>query len=155
MSKAHRILCEMCRADYPKRAFATVAYRLSECGPDTVELNLSRSVASDANDLACFNIMCEGVGGPCTCKLARALSRAPSLAKLNLAGNGLTSLPGIFSTLKMLTYLDVSDNSLRDLSVLKDATCLRSLNADRNKLEDLDLSTLQHIPEVGQNPLIR
>ena len=72
------------------------------------ELVLLPETSGETSDLICVNMMCEHVGAPCICKLARCLTRCPNLKSLDLAGNKLGSLPESIAELQALTHLDVS-----------------------------------------------
>jgi len=79
--------------------------------------------------------MCEKVGEPCICRLARVLSLTPDLERLDLAKNGLTALPEEVFKLRNLRDLDLSHNLLTELppSVLQ-LSHLRALDVQGNPL---------------------
>jgi Leucine-rich repeat (LRR) protein len=56
----------------------------------------------------CVNMMCEKVGQPCVCKLAKFVSKLPKLKRLDVAGNHLKQLPDSIWDLAELEHLDVS-----------------------------------------------
>ena len=84
------------------------ATRLSEAvrlGPKVEALVLR---GSEPTDLSCVNIMCEKVGEPCVCKLARCVSRLPNLIRLEIPDHKLGFLPEAIGELTSLQYIDVS-----------------------------------------------
>lgn len=82
-----------------------------------------------------MNLMCEKVGDPCICRLSRVLSLTPDLERLDLAKNGLTTLPEEVFKLRNLRNLDLSYNRLTKLpsSVLQ-LSHLRVLDVQGNPL---------------------
>ena len=98
---------------------ATSLGEATRSGASCVKLVLKPDPSGGPTDLTCMNIMCEQVGGPCVCKLARALSRLPRLERLDVSGHKLGVLPDTIGELESLTHLDVSGNDLRDLSMIE------------------------------------
>eukprot|EP00614_Pseudopedinella_elastica_P029842 CAMPEP_0172624308 /NCGR_PEP_ID=MMETSP1068-20121228/135394_1 /TAXON_ID=35684 /ORGANISM="Pseudopedinella elastica, Strain CCMP716" /LENGTH=131 /DNA_ID=CAMNT_0013433201 /DNA_START=327 /DNA_END=722 /DNA_ORIENTATION=- len=94
-------------------------------------------------------MMCEHVGGPCICKLARCLSKTPNLKRLDISGNKLGALPETLGDLSELTHLDVSGNALTDLSIVKRLKKLVSLKADDNMVTSLDAEGLDELAEIS------
>ena len=83
------------------------------------------------------------------------LGRLPSLKSLTLRKCGLSTVAGL-DLAKGLTYLDLSDNSLRNLSPLSELQNLQELNLANNSLNDLlSLSGLKNLTvlNVAQNEL--
>jgi hypothetical protein len=96
---------------------ATSATSLAEAtqkGP----ANLTSLTLVSSPDLVCHNLMCEHVGDPCICRLARLLERCPGLEVLALPGNALPALPPVVWALPRLVSLDVSDNMLTPSGLL-------------------------------------
>lgn len=62
-----------------------------------------------------MNLMCEKVGEPCICRLARVLSLTPEIERLDLGKNDLTALPEEVFKLRNLRSLDLSYNRLSTL----------------------------------------
>jgi hypothetical protein len=98
---------------------------------------LRELVLRSSADLKCVNLMCEKVGEPCICRLARVLSLTPDLERLDLAKNGLTALPEEVFKLRNLRDLDISHNQLTELpsSVLQ-LSHLRALDVQGNPLRE-------------------
>jgi len=115
---------------YPKHLVATSLSEATRAGKRLRELALRSSA-----DLKCVNLMCEKVGEPCICRLARVLSLTPDLERLDLAKNGLTALPEEVFKLRNLRDLDLSHNLLTELppSVLQ-LSHLRALDVQGNPL---------------------
>ena len=111
-------------------------------------LNLTSS-----QDLRCVNLMCEGAGGPCVCRLAGVLEKVAerggrgTVESLVLAQNALTALPLSLACLPRLTALDLSGNALTDLVSLQGLTELRTvaLHGQRGAVV-LDGSALGGLP---------
>ncbi|KAG5182396.1 leucine rich repeat protein [Tribonema minus] len=69
-------------------------------------------VLRSSEDLLCRNIMCEKLGGACLCRLAVCLGRCSGLQSLDLAKNGLATLPeAVLEQQHHLRHLDISDNA--------------------------------------------
>jgi Leucine-rich repeat (LRR) protein len=135
------------------RHFAT-ATRLSEAtslGSKCKELVLRPGKAGEPTDLTCVNMMCEHVGGPCACKLAKALASVPNLERLDLAGHQLGTLPDAVKDLQKLTYLNVSGNALTDLSLLAGLPSLRTLVADDNMLTRVEFGDMASLRQISLN----
>ena len=66
---------------------------------------------SKSEDLICKNIMCEKLGEPCICRLARCLSFTPNVVDIDLSDNGLTNLPDTIYSLQKLQKIDLKGNS--------------------------------------------
>ena len=98
---------------------------------------LRELVLRSSADLKCVNLMCEKVGEPCICRLARVLSLTTDLERLDLAKNGLTALPEEVFKLRNLRDLDLSHNLLTELppSVLQ-LSHLRALDVQGNPLRE-------------------
>ena len=79
---------------------------------EVVSLDLSGS-----EDLRCTNLFCEKVGGPCLCKLARAVERMRGLEELRLDGSALSAVPDAVWALPRLRRLGLADNGLTALAV--------------------------------------
>ena len=80
------------------RALST-ATRLSQVRADGELLEALVLRGDEKSDLMCVNMMCEHVGGPCACKLARTISRVPNLRRLEIPGHGLEFLPDVLDEL--------------------------------------------------------
>ena len=80
------------------RALST-ATRLSQVRTDGELLEALVLRGDEKSDLMCVNMMCEHVGGPCACKLARTISRVPNLRRLEIPGHGLEFLPDVLDEL--------------------------------------------------------
>ena len=95
---------------------------------------------SESEDLVCNNLICEKVGGPCVCRLARYLEQhadvlSDSIVELDLSRNALPAVPDAVFKLRNLRVLDLSGNALSEV-------CSHRV-AQLSKLERLDL---------GENP---
>jgi hypothetical protein len=88
------------------------AYSLNQAsrlgGQQVTELILHPDPEGKPTDLMCVNMMCEKVGQPCVCKLAKFVSKLPKLKRLDVAGNHLKQLPDSIWDLAELEHLDVS-----------------------------------------------
>ena len=92
-----------------------------------------------SEDLKCMNLFCEKVGGPCICRLERALSKetlAHTVKSMDLSHNHLTQLPPSLANLVQLRSLDLSTNNLTtlELSYLKPLINLVRLDLSNNPL---------------------
>ncbi len=79
----------------------------------------------------------------------------PKLEKLTLSGCMLTGIEGLANA-KQLTYLDLSNNAIRDLTPLSFMSGLQTLDLDHNALENLSaLSSLTNLQtlDVSHNSL--
>ncbi len=88
-------------------------------------------------------------------KDVQTIASLPKLTRLTLSGCGLSTLAGLEKATG-LTYLDLSDNTIRDTSVLKNMTALQELYMPHNALVSLsDISTLQSLTalDVSYNSL--
>ena len=129
----------------------STAKRLADVGAATTELILRPNPSGEFTDLTCVNMMCEHVGGSCVCKLAKSLSKAPGLERLDLRGNKLGALPDAVKDLEKLTYLDVSGNELKELSSIAKLPNLKTLVADDNKLTRLELGDMTSLRQISLN----
>ncbi len=83
------------------------------------------------------------------------IASLPKLEKLTLSGCSLSSIDGL-SNAKQLTYLDMSNNAIRDLTPLSFMSGLQTLDLDHNALENLSaLSSLANLQtlDVSHNSL--
>lgn len=83
------------------------------------------------------------------------LASLPSLSKLTLAECGLSTIAGLANA-QYLTYLDLSNNTIRNLEVLSPMTMLQEINLDHNAVTDLSaLSSLGNLEtlKVSYNSL--
>lgn len=72
----------------------------------------------------------------------------PMLERLTLADCGLSTIAGLENA-QNLSYLDLSNNTIRNLTPLSNITSLRSLNLGHNALTGLEaLSTLSNLQEL-------
>jgi Leucine-rich repeat (LRR) protein len=119
-------------------------------------LDLSRS-----EDLICNNLMCEKLGDPCVCKLARFLEQHDwhALEELRLAGNGLSSAPPAFFR-PSLRVLDLSHNRLSTIpQEIERCHNLISLILNDNALQVLPWDSLRKLKrlefvQVTKNPAL-
>jgi hypothetical protein len=63
-------------------------------------------------DVRCVNLMCEHVGGGCACRVALSVGRMPCLTGVDLADNGLPTLPDSLWDLPHLAALAAGGNRL-------------------------------------------
>ena len=107
---------------------------------------------SESEDLKCRNLMCERIGGPCVCRLARyveqhAESLEASLEVLDISMNGIPAFPESILKLKGLRTLNLSGNCLTELDIVALAKRLQ-------RLETLDVRENPHLQldasSVGQ-----
>jgi len=127
------------------------ATRLSQVKPEAgAQLEALVLRGDEKSDLMCVNMMCEHVGGPCACKLARTLSRVPNLRRLEIPGHGLEFLPEALAELTKLEHLDVSYNRLTDLSMVGRLPRLRTLRADGNALAALPTELAMLAGSLGE-----
>eukprot|EP00873_Tetraselmis_striata_P045039 jgi/Tetstr1/465303/TSEL_010001.t1 len=136
-----------------------------ECTSLAAAVRQPRSVGSlrleASPELVCHNMLCEKVGDPCVCRLARALERLPSLTALSLAGNGLDQLPDALWGAAGLRHLDLSHNRLPRLpGGVGGLAALESLDLRGNPLRQrlpaeevgpVQMSTLLSIRKVSNN----
>ena len=94
----------------PQHLVATSLSEATRAGKRLRELVLPKSM-----DLKCVNLMCEKVGTPCICRLARVLALTPEVERLDLSQNELTALPEEVFKLRNLRTLDLSQNRLTTL----------------------------------------
>jgi Ran GTPase-activating protein (RanGAP) involved in mRNA processing and transport len=104
-------------------------------------------VLSGSEDLMCVNLFCEKVGGPCICRLERALSNwqlTTTVEDLDLSNNSLTQLPPSLMKLAQLRTLNLSQNRFTTLDAESLSTLphLQHLNVRNNPL---DQSVLEHL----------
>ncbi len=77
-----------------------------------------------------------------------AFDNYSNITNLYLYGNQIESLPDL-SSLTNLSYLNISDNKISNISVINNLTALTSLTASRNKIESLpDLSNLTNLQSL-------
>mmetsp|Transcript_37198 Transcript_37198/g.95061 ORF Transcript_37198/g.95061 Transcript_37198/m.95061 type:complete len:126 (+) Transcript_37198:123-500(+) len=94
-------------------------------------------------------MLCEKVGDPCVCRLARALERLPSLTALSLAGNGLDQLPDALWGAAGLRHLDLSHNRLPRLpGGVGGLAALESLDLRGNPLRQRLPAELLALPQL-------
>ena len=109
---------------------------------------------SNTEDMVCNNIMCEKLGDPCVCKLARVLlsSRLPNVSVLDVSANRLPLVPdNMWDMGKAVTTLVLSDNKLTEISErVKDLQGLQVLRVDRNMLSELPVDALRQLPSLRQ-----
>ena len=111
---------------------------------------VTRIVLPQSEDLKCVNLFCEKVGGPCVCRLERAICRehlAATVEEVDLSGNGLTHLPPSIAKLVQLRVLDLSRNSfaLIDGDLLRPLTNLQTLVISGNPLAAADIETTRRL----------
>ena len=109
-------------------------------------LNLAKSP-----DMICSNLMCEKLGDPCVCKLARFLeqNKWPSLEELHLSGNNLTVLPTALF-MPSLKILDCSSNQIKSLpQEISQCQNLEVLNISHNLLTSLPFESLRAMPRLS------
>ena len=108
-----------------------------------LQLSQSKVVTSivlrASEDLKCMNLFCEKVGGPCICRLERAISKESlvlTVENMDLSNNNLTQLPPSLAKLVQLRSLDLSTNNLTtlELSYLKPLINLVRLDLSNNPL---------------------
>ena len=73
------------------------------------------------------------------------LASLPSLSSLTMSGCSLSTIEGLEGA-KYLTYLDLSNNTLRNLDVLTSMTSLAEINLNHNAVTDL--SALKELPNL-------
>lgn len=96
-----------------------------------------------SQDVVCKNIMCEHVGDACPCRLSLVLERLPNLQRLNIASNGLKSLPPALFT-PTLTHLVAADNRLDSIEpeCVERLEDVQVLDLSHNQLNDLPVDQL-------------
>ena len=109
-----------------------------------------RIAMSRSDDLKCVNLFCEKVGGPCVCRLERAICREHLVAtveELDLSGNGLTHLPPSIAKLTQLRLLDLSSNSIASLDrdLLRPLINLQTLVLSDNPLAVEEVETARRV----------
>jgi Leucine-rich repeat (LRR) protein len=119
-------------------------------------MNTSRVQVLDLShspDIVCVNLMCDKLGGPCVCRLARFIEQNKwnELKELKLKGNKMETLPpSIF--LQGLHRLDVSDNLLTDLpSDISKSSLITEIDVSNNRLKVLpwqELSNLNYLSSI-------
>lgn len=85
-----------------------------------------------------------------------ALARCSALQLVDLSGNKLTTLAGLEPVAARLTFLNVAENALRDVSVLAACTELQRCHLEGNALAAVtDLAVLVSLPQLSELVLQR
>lgn len=105
-----------------------------------------------SEDLKCVNLFCEKVGGPCICRLERAISNdrlLQSVQVLDLSENCLTHLPPSLARFKNLQELDLNNNmfSCFETELFAGLKNLKELKISVNPLSD-PTATVQSLRNI-------
>ncbi len=116
---------------------------------------VSKLDLSNSDDLVCKNIMCEKLGDPCVCKLARFLAQTqfPKLEGLSLDSNKLTTIPDPVFQIKTLKSLSLNNNKVvidqQFVEKLKLLPNLEKLSFKGNTIkDDANFGELKSLKEV-------